>query len=154
MVCLFRHRYIFKDWKSAHLLNLFMKYYLIMNLFLQLIDVYYDFPGNVFICILCIYSFGLPDLFLLWDSSTPLQHALPACWTTRMIQGVSLNRSHNECDNRGLHYIIRFCFFEKRILQLHLIRQDTYFIYGLIHGRRTHGVLLQPSMTMICTKQL
>ena len=112
------------------------------------------FPGNVFICILCIYSFGLPDLFLLWDSSTPLQHALPACWTTRMIQGVSLNRSHNKCDNRGLHYIIRFCFFAKRILQLHLIRQDACFNHGLLHCRRTHVVLLQFNMTMIFTKQL
>ena len=98
--------------------------------------------------------FCLPDLFLLWDSSTPLQHALPACWTTKMIQGVSLNRSHNGCDNRGLHYIIRFCFLAKRILQLQLIRQDTYFNYGLTQGLRTNVVLLQFSMTMICKKQL
>ena len=142
-VCLFGHRYIFWRLKISISTQFVLKYY-------------GRFPRQ---CIhlhsyIYIYSFCLPDLFLLWDSSTPLQHALPACWTTRMIQGVSLNRSHNECDNRGLHYIIRFCFFEKRILQLHLIRQGTYFIYGLIHGRRTHGVLLQLSMTMICTKQL
>ena len=111
-------------------------------------------PRQCIHLILMYIFFRLPDLFLLWDSSTPLQHALPACWTTRMIQGVSLNRSHNECDNRGLHYIIRFCFFAKRILQLHLIRQDACFNYGLLHCRRTHVVLLQFNMTMIFTKQL
>ena len=140
-VCLFGHRYIFWRLKISISTQFVLKYYRIT-------------VGNVFVYILMYIFFCLPDLFLLWDSSTPLQHALPACWTTKMIQGVSLNRSHNGCDNRGLHYIIRFCYFEKRILQHHLIRQDTYFIYGLIHGRRSHGVLLQLSMTMICAKQL